>query len=336
MEHQWTPSPWVVERRSRITFGVQIFPIGTPHEPSHQLLAAGRLVEQLGLDAFYVSDHPAWGLEPWLHLGALAVVTERVRLGCIVHCAHYRHPVLTARLAADLDNLSRGRLVLGLGAGWDANEFANLGLSFLSARERQAALEEAIAIIHGVWGDSPFSFDGRYFQTANTQVQPRPMQQPRPPLLIAGAGERVTLRQVAAHADACNFLGAVAFSGDDRVSGPDDVRRKLAALAAHCERIGRPADTILCTHLTGWLMLAPTPAAVEAKVRHYVPEGLERRFTGAFANYVVAATPAQAIEHYQALAEAGVQHFVIASQDAADHETLHLLSEEVMPYVQST
>jgi hypothetical protein len=95
------------------------------------------LAEDLGFDAFFVGDHPAWALDPWLHLAALAVTTERIRLGVNVCCALYRHPVLTARLAADLDNLSNGRLILGLGNGWDANEFANLGLPFLPARDRR-------------------------------------------------------------------------------------------------------------------------------------------------------------------------------------------------------
>jgi alkanesulfonate monooxygenase SsuD/methylene tetrahydromethanopterin reductase-like flavin-dependent oxidoreductase (luciferase family) len=103
-------------------------------------------------------------------MAALAGTTSRIRLGTNVACAGYRHPVLTARLAADLDNLSRGRLILGLGAGWDANEYANLGLPLLPARERQAALEEAIVMIRGVWGDEPFSFHGRYYHTDDARV----------------------------------------------------------------------------------------------------------------------------------------------------------------------
>jgi alkanesulfonate monooxygenase SsuD/methylene tetrahydromethanopterin reductase-like flavin-dependent oxidoreductase (luciferase family) len=105
-----------------------VFPIDTPSDPARQLLAAARLAEELGLDAFFVGDHPAWALEPFVHLAAIAATTQRIRLGVNVCCALYRHPVMTARLAADVDNLSGGRLILGLGNGWDGNEFANLGL----------------------------------------------------------------------------------------------------------------------------------------------------------------------------------------------------------------
>ncbi len=119
-----------------IGFGLQVFPVETRNDPTRALLAAGRLAEELGFDAFFFGDHPAWGLECWVHMAALATTTNRIRLGPNVICAGYRHPVLTARLAADLDNLSGGRLILGLGAGWDANEYANLGLPFLSAHER--------------------------------------------------------------------------------------------------------------------------------------------------------------------------------------------------------
>jgi alkanesulfonate monooxygenase SsuD/methylene tetrahydromethanopterin reductase-like flavin-dependent oxidoreductase (luciferase family) len=119
-----------------IGFGLQVFPVETRNDPTRALLAPGRLAEELGFDAFFFGDHPAWGLDCWVHMAALATTTNGIRLGSNVVCAGYRHPVLTARLAADLDNLSGGRLILGLGAGWDANEYANLGLPFLSAHER--------------------------------------------------------------------------------------------------------------------------------------------------------------------------------------------------------
>jgi alkanesulfonate monooxygenase SsuD/methylene tetrahydromethanopterin reductase-like flavin-dependent oxidoreductase (luciferase family) len=147
--------PWVTERRDRVSFALQVFPTETqPADRSPSLLAAGRLAEDLGLDAFFLGDHPAWGPECWVHLAAIAATTLRIGLGVGICCALYRHPVMTARLAADLDNLSGSRLVLGLGAGWDPNEFANLGLTFPSVPERMDRLEGAITIIRGVWGRS--------------------------------------------------------------------------------------------------------------------------------------------------------------------------------------
>ncbi len=185
MRSAWTPSPWVEEHRDGVSLALQVFPIDTPVDPAAHLLGAGRLAEDLGFDAFFVGDHPAWALDPWLHLAVLAGTTRRIGLGVNVCCAQYRHPVLTARLAADLDNLSSGRLILGLGNGWDANEFANLGLPFLPARQRQAALAEAIEIIRGVWGDEPFSFEGQHFRCAGAHVSPLPLQRPSPPIMIA-------------------------------------------------------------------------------------------------------------------------------------------------------
>ena len=124
--------PWVRDRHGRVGFGLEVFPIETPEEPARALLAAGELAEQLGFDSFWFGDHPAWGLDCWLHVAALAMRTDRIGLGVNVACALYRNPVLMARLAADLDNLSNGRLILGLGIGWDENEFNNLGIPFPS------------------------------------------------------------------------------------------------------------------------------------------------------------------------------------------------------------
>ncbi|HEX6737515.1 MAG TPA: LLM class flavin-dependent oxidoreductase [Vicinamibacteria bacterium] len=325
-------SPWVAERRGRIGFALQIFPIDTKEEPARHLLAAGRLAEELGFDAVFLGDHPAWALECWVHLAALAVQTARIRLGVNVLAVPFRHPVMTARLAADLDNLSGGRLVLGLGIGWDANEFANLGLPFPPPTERQAALEEALAILRGVWGEAPFTYHGRHYRTTDARVAPAPVQRPAPPLMIGGGGERTTLRQVAAHADACNLLsyGAGLFSAAPTAEA---VRRKLAALRRHCEALGRPYDTVLRTLSSGWLILAEDAPALQAKLGRYFPEGLEQRYSGPWRNFVVAGTPADAIGFFQGLADAGIEYFIVETLDAADVETIRLLAERVVPQV---
>jgi alkanesulfonate monooxygenase SsuD/methylene tetrahydromethanopterin reductase-like flavin-dependent oxidoreductase (luciferase family) len=328
----WSASAWVQEHQQHVSFALQVFPNDTPTDKARHLLAAGRLAEELGFDAFFVGDHPAWELDPWLHLAALAVTTERIRLGLNVCCALYRHPVLTARLAADLDNLSNGRLILGLGNGWDANEFANLGLPFPPARERQAALEEAIAIIRGVWGDAPFSFEGQHFRCAGARVAPRPVQCPRLPTIIAGGGERVTLRQVAQYGDACNLYQIDPFGGGGLLS-PDDVGRKLAVLAEHCRRLGRPYETVLRTYGTGWTILAPDEAALARKLARYFPEGIEQRYSGPWRDYVFDTTPDRAVAHFRALREAGIQYFIVETLDAADQETMTLLAQEVVPRV---
>jgi alkanesulfonate monooxygenase SsuD/methylene tetrahydromethanopterin reductase-like flavin-dependent oxidoreductase (luciferase family) len=320
----WRLSPWVASHQERPGFALEVFPIDTKEDAAGKMLAAGRLAETLGFDAFFFGDHHAWGPECWTHMAALAATTERIRLGTGIACALYRHPVLLARLAADLDNLSGGRLILGLGCGWDANEFANLGLPFPPVAARQAALEEAIAILRGVWGPQPFTFHGRHIQTTNAHVTPPPRQSPGPPLLIAGGGERVTLRQVAHCADACQLGSFVMVGG---VTTSDGIQRKLAALRQHCAESGRPYETVLRTHYTGWLILAEDEARLQEKVRHSFPEGIARRYSGPWSGFALPLTVDAAVAYYRSLAEAGVQYFVVGSLDATDEETFHLLAE---------
>jgi alkanesulfonate monooxygenase SsuD/methylene tetrahydromethanopterin reductase-like flavin-dependent oxidoreductase (luciferase family) len=114
---------------------------------------------------------------------------------------------------------------------------------------------------------------------------------------------------------------------------PNDIQHKLAVLRGHCETIGRPFETVLRTHFTGWLILAEDEARLTAKVQHYFPEGLEQRFSGDWRGFAVPATPAQAVAMYQALAAAGIQYFIVETLDAADEETFRLLAEAVVPFV---
>src|SRR3954454_1254922 len=268
--------PWVEARRRRIHFALQVEARPDDPTPGQSMLRAGQLAEELGFDAFLAADHPSWQSEVWLHMAALARATKRIGLGPMVSSVLYRPPVLTARLAADLDHLSNGRLVLGLGIGWDAaalgwgtNEFVRMGLPYPPTRQRQEALAEAIAIIRGVWGPEPFSFQGRHFSVKDAQVTPPPVQGV-PPIVIAGAGER-TLRQVANLADACN-IGPVVTGGVDTL---DQARAKLEVLRRHCEAVGRPYENILRSHFTIWLMLAEDEASVRRKVDRYFPDGLD-------------------------------------------------------------
>jgi alkanesulfonate monooxygenase SsuD/methylene tetrahydromethanopterin reductase-like flavin-dependent oxidoreductase (luciferase family) len=261
----------------------------------------------------------------------MAVTTRRIFLGPMVSAVPYRSPLLIARLVSDLDHLSGGRFINGLGIGWNAadyglgtNEFDPMGLSYPGTADRQAALEEAIAIIRGLWGAEPFTFHGTHYQVADAQIPP-PVQRPEPPIILAGGGERVTLRQVARLADVSNF-GPGPAGGVDT---PADAARKLAALRRHCEEVGRPYDDILRSHFTHWVMLAETEDAVAAKVRRYFPNGLDA-FWGA---YLIARTPAGAIDYFQSFADVGIQHFDAQVLDPEDHETFRLLAEHVAPAV---
>jgi alkanesulfonate monooxygenase SsuD/methylene tetrahydromethanopterin reductase-like flavin-dependent oxidoreductase (luciferase family) len=308
---EWTPHPWVIEGERRVRFGIAFWPL--PDWPQLRLLV--EQVEAFGFDSYWKEDHPleeASRFDCWTLLTALAVTTTKLRLGSFVSVINYRSPLMLARLAADVDRLSNGRLVLGLGIGRSADEFQQLGLPFPRVAERQQALEETIAIVRGVWGERPFSYTGKHFQVHEVRVTPGPVQQPHVPLLIAGEGERGTLRQVARYADAANFgLGQV---------GPAEVRRKLDVLRRYCAEQGRPSASVLPTYMTFPLILAETPEALQPKLQLF---SWPPTFAG---------TPEEACAYFRTLVEAGIRYFIICMH-GSDEETLHLLGQRVVPAV---
>lgn len=320
--------PWVEKYQSRIGFAVQGGAMLTDPDPTGVVMRAGLLTDEVGLDGFFIGDHPGNQPEAFVHLAAIARETERIELGSIVFCIYHRHPVIFARQIADLDQLSNGRALAGLGIGWNVPEFARLGMTLPPVPQRQRALEEYTQILEGVYGEQPFTYVGETFSATDAIIYPRPVQQPRPPIVIAGAGEKVTLRQVAQFADACNF-GASANTG--AVRGPEVVAQRFAVLKRHCETVGRPYDEILRTHFTAWLFVAETEREVEAKKAKYFPNGLteEQQFTRIFG------TPDQIVDYCAKLVEVGVQYFVMQTQDASDLESIELLGREVAPRVRA-
>jgi alkanesulfonate monooxygenase SsuD/methylene tetrahydromethanopterin reductase-like flavin-dependent oxidoreductase (luciferase family) len=228
--------------------------------------------------------------------------------------------VLLARMAADVDALSNGRLVLGLGIGDDVAEFARMGMPFPGVAQRQRALAETVEVVRGLWGEAPFTFEGQHVRVAGARMLSPP---PGPvPLLICGGGERVTLRQVAHSADMANF-GPHAWVGSAVTLA--DVRRKCDVLRRHCEALGRPYDSILRSHYE-FVILAETQTELEAKLAAIPPA--TRDFWGTI---LFAGTPEEAMRHYHALAEAGMQYFVAVIPVRGDHDTLRLLGECVLP-----
>jgi probable F420-dependent oxidoreductase len=311
-----TTHPWVAEAANGVRFGVDLGPA-----PNGQASVEwAQMVEELGFDSFWLRDHPARAPEdPFTYLAAIAVSTRRVRLGTMGACALYRHPVLLARVAADVDRLSGGRLVLGLGAGWDAKEFAQMGLPFPPPGERLDALEETVKIVRGVWGDEPFTFEGRHFRVEGVRVDPGPAQRPRVPLLLAGAGERRTLRMVARYADASNVEG----KADVGAPTPEALAAKYAVLRRHCGELGRPYESVLRTYFSVPVVLAETAAALAAKL-DAMPAWFQTHPSR------VVGSPREAVGSFRAFVDAGAQYFVCF---VADAESARLLAERVMPEV---
>ena len=329
-----TGHPWVAVADEGIRWGVQLI---VPNERNAlaNLITTANRVEELGYDYLSIFDHPLMHVDPWIALSGLATRTSKVRLGSTVNCAVYRHPAHLARLATDLDNLSNGRHVLGLGSGWLKPEFAALGLDFGTFADRSAALEDTLAIVRGVWSEPPFTYKGDRFSTDKMVVEPRPVQQPCPPIVVAGNGERVTLRQVARWGDACNVKETISLS-DDTIA--DETRASsvwhlLDVLSGHCEALNRDPAEILRTHFTLYLILGETMAEARAKANaldtsQSTSPGTRREGT----NAMLVADPERTIRYYQAMADIGIQYFIV-QLDARDAQTIELLKTRVAPNV---
>ncbi len=170
-------------------------------------------------------------LEAWTLLGGLAAVVPRVRLGTMVTGNTYRHPAVLANMAAAVDHISGGRLVVGMGAGWQENEHHRYGIELGTIRGRCDRFEEACEVLTRLFTEERVDFDGEYYQLRQAPMEPKPVQSPIP-LMIGGGGEKRTLRTVARFANEWNVWGA-----------PDDLRHKISVLESHCADIGRdPAE----------------------------------------------------------------------------------------------
>ena len=223
---------------------------GGPQALAPTLAATARAAEDGGCSVFTLMDHwfqmesLATSYDPMLEgytaLGFLAGQTETMTLGLLVTGVTYRHPGLLAKIVTTLDVLSGGRAMLGIGAAWYEREHRGLGVPFPSLRERFERLEEALQICEQMWSDNDGAYEGRHYQLAETICVPRPIQQPRPRILIGGSGERKTLRLVARYADACNLFA----------TDLADVAHKLDVLAAHCDTENRDPATIQKTIVT--------------------------------------------------------------------------------------
>ena len=195
--------------------------------------------EATGWDGIWLADHflpEEQALIPvhecWITMAALARDVPRVRLGTLVAGNTYRHPAVLANMVATLDNLADGRVVLGLGAGWQQNEHEAYGLDYGSVGSRLDRLEEACQIIKGLFSNEHFSFNGEHYKLQDAPLEPKP-QQTKMPLMIGGGGEKRTLKITAQYADEWNVWGDV-----------DILRHKMGVLDQHCESVGRDPQEI--------------------------------------------------------------------------------------------
>jgi F420-dependent oxidoreductase-like protein len=221
--------------------------------PWADLVAETQHIEAAGWHGIWIGDHfmaaaeqnGPWQ-EAWSVLAGLAALTSRVRLGTLVTGNTYRHPAILAKQVAQVDIISGGRVILGMGAGWQENEHTAYDVPFYDVPERLGRLGESLQIIRSLFENERTSFDGKYYQIKDAPLMPKPVQA-RLPILIGGGGEKVTLRLVARYADAWNVPGP-----------PELLAAKGKILDEHCEREGRDPKTVWHT---GAVLLAQDDAA---------------------------------------------------------------------------
>jgi F420-dependent oxidoreductase-like protein len=278
--------------------------------------------EALGYDSLWVYDHvhnvpvPAHEavFECWTTLAAISQRTSRVRLGQMVGCASYRNPGLLAKIAANVDVISGGRLDWGIGAGWYDQEYRAYGYDFPPARDRIAMLRETVEIVRSMWTEPDTTYSGKHFTLSGAQCDPKPLQVPHPPILIGGGGEQLTLRVVARLADRSNFGGK-----------PEEFAHKCEVLKRHCDAVGRDYDEIEKT----WSPEIHV-RETEAELRAVGGSTFGEPFDSWQAGNLVG-TPDQVIEKIHAYREMGVSSIIAWNRDYPSTDTLTLVGEQVIP-----
>ena len=245
------------------------------NEIRERLRDIAKLADESGFYSLWVMDHlfqmgdefgPADApmLEGYSTINYLAGITQHVRLGTLVTGNSYRSPGLLIKMVSTLDVLSGGRAYLGIGAGWYTREARGLGLPFPDRKERFERLEETLQITKHMWSGQHTPYQGRYYQLQEPINSPQPVQQPHPPILIGGEGEKKTLRLVAQYGDACNLHAGG--NGNEYPEGIESIRSKLTVLKRHCDSIGRPYTDIELTALAGVDLAASTAISDAARL----------------------------------------------------------------------
>ena len=227
-------------------FGIKTSPQETTYEAMRAVWQAADEIELFesawNFDHFYpiFSDSNGPCMEGWVTLTALAEATSRLRIGCLVTGAVYRHPAVLANMAATLDIISSGRLDLGIGAGWNEEECEAYGIELGTLTERFDRLDESLEIIDSLLRNEWTDFAGKHFTMTKARCEPKGVQRPRPPITIGGAGRKRTLRAAARWADHWNHPGGA----------PSDIAAAKDVLHAHCADIGRnPSEIVTSTHV---------------------------------------------------------------------------------------
>jgi F420-dependent oxidoreductase-like protein len=292
--------------------------------------------EVLGIEALFRSDHylsvlgdhGRGALDAWGTINALAAMTTKLRLGALVSPATFRHPSVFAKLAVTADHVSGGRIEVGLGAGWMEAEHRAYGFPFPPLRDRMDAYAEQLEIIHRSFAPGAFSFHGKHFTVEDLDAQPKPVQQPHPPVIVGGSAAPRGARLGARWADEYNFAFA----------SPEQAAEKRHAIHEACRDVGRDPGTIVVSLMTGIVLGADRDevarrageiARLQGK-RIDDPHAYAAELAG---NWIVG-TPDEAIARLREYEEAGIERVFLQHLLHRDLDAVELLAREVIPALQ--
>ena len=303
-------------------FGVTLPQIKRPWVAAAE---AARGFEAMGYDSLWVCDH-LYGpqspqlpiLEAWSMVSAIAAITERVEIGTLVTPAGMRNPAHLGKVVATVDNIAGGRVVMGLGGGWMPREFTDFGQPFLGTGERLGQLAETVALLKRMWGDEEaVTFQGKYVTATDVVCQPKPPR--KVPILIGGAGEKVTLKIAAAEADIWNNL-----AGHQAA-----LSAKLDVLRRHCDAVGRDPDAIVASQQC---LVTIAPDAARAGP---MADRAAQIFGGHMGDpkgpLAITGTPERCAEQIQKHIDLGCTMFVMEFFGKDTQEPVQLFAEEVLP-----
>jgi alkanesulfonate monooxygenase SsuD/methylene tetrahydromethanopterin reductase-like flavin-dependent oxidoreductase (luciferase family) len=289
-----------------------------------QILHRAQRCDELGIDSLWLYDHlygpgaPDYpSMEAWTLATALLSRTERIHIGHMVLCNQFRHPAVLAKMATTLDQISAGRLQLGIGSGSIEDEHQRVGLDWGTFRERSERLGETLEILHQAFANEVIDFTGTHFTVRDMPIKPGPAQQPRPPIVVGGVGEKYTLPLVARYADVWNVptyaLG--------------ELEHKVSVLRSLCGEIGRDPSSIVLS-VEAVMALAPDDASLPA-----ARELAEKRFgipAFGLAEGGLVGTPPAIVDRLHELQELGFGQIVLFTHDRGSDQTLELLASKVI------
>ncbi len=295
-----------------------------PIEAYETMIRVAQQAEQLGFASIWLFDHfdsssvPSSAermfFECWTSTAAIARETTHIRIGQLVTCNSFRNPSLLAKMASTVDVLSHGRLNFGISAGWNEQEYIAHGYSYPKAAIRLRQLREALQILKAMWQEEEASFEGKYYQIKRAINQPKGVQKPHIPILVAGKGEQVTLKLVAQYADACNFTHPT----------PEEMEQKFALIKRYCDEIGRDYHEIHRTiYVNG--CIGETDAEAVAKITNMPGRfSLDHiRLRG------LLGSPKTIRQRLGELEQQGVQEVMVLLRDVASITPLQLLAQSM-------